>query len=120
MPGRSLHSVRRLTMWYRPCSGLTSKRLTMSTRRASIVCNRDSGTSSPARRAISPLAAERWLPAHERLCAPFRNGEFGNEEVGQRANLRRPCPSSGCYEIQTAFGQSPIGQNGFKLLVQEI
>ena len=28
--------------------------------------------------------------------------------------------SSGCYEIQTTFGQAPIGQNGFKLLVQEI
>src|ERR1700737_3646182 len=70
--------------------------------------------------AHSLLAAERWFPCEERLCAPLRRGEFGDEEVGQRANLRWPCARSGCYEIQTTFGQAPIGQNGFELLVQEI
>src|SRR6267154_1853755 len=69
---------------------------------------------------ISPLAAERWFPPHEPLCAPLRSGEFGDEEVGQRANLRRTRARSGCYKIQTPFGQAPIGQNGFELLVQEI
>jgi NAD(P)-dependent dehydrogenase (short-subunit alcohol dehydrogenase family) len=31
----------------------------------------------------------------------LRSGEFGDEEVGQRANLRRTRASSGCYKIQT-------------------
>jgi len=87
-----------------PCGttalGADVEALTMSTRRAPITCNRDSGTSSPARRA-SPRQSLRGQRRHTHH--RVRDGEFGEplsglivyERLGPRAAGRGCCPPRG-------------------------
>src|ERR1700736_5350454 len=78
-------------MWYRPPSALMSKRLTMSARRAPIVCNRDSGTSSPrppARRQAGRFEANDVIPIIARATGKFGeplSGLIVYERLGPRA-----------------------------------
>src|SRR6266481_1918904 len=65
-------------------------------------------------------AVVRLLPAHDSLCAPFRRAQLGDEEVSPRTYPRGARASGGCYEVQAAFGQAPVGQYRFKLLARKI
>jgi len=49
-----------------------------------------------------------------------RRAELGDEEVGQRTYLRWARASRGCYEVQAAFGQAPVGQIGSSCLPGKI